>query len=172
MDTADVVELFKGNLLYAMFPNLDTEAGQAVLTAVTDYVMTCLGGYDILKRCPKLFECYVIHMIAWIIATWGFSITQATETEGETDGSTFIIPPVVQGAITYLKKTTVGRESCEWSEVTKCRNCNDSVLAQLKSKWQEAQRICEEASSPLFMGGGSNWPDCNPTGCCGADHSL
>lgn len=168
-------ELFKSSILYGMFDHINSMAGNSVIEFLAKYYCSCYGGDFMFKKCPKLFECNAVHSIAYLIVTYGFKFTEATDPENEeNDGSTYTVPPVTTDLEKYVKRDMVGRVTREYDWPPKpsdvCRSCDDDVLNQWKGIIQESARKCKNAHSPLFMPGGSFYPDCDFNTCCGADH--
>ena len=163
---AEVVEVFKSNvLLYSMFDNLDTDAGEAILLSIAEKILHCHGGNDIYQHCPRIFNCWASNLIAYILATWNISIDV-----NDIGNSSFSVPPVITDPILHVKRNVVGAVSREYALFEpKCKKCDDGALAQIRDAWMNAKAICDRSRSGLFLGGGSNWPEPVMTGCCGAD---
>ena len=119
-------------------------------------------------NCPKLYECYITHYMAYIIVTWQMSISDAGE---------IVTEPVLVDPIMYLKSQNYGGKECEWAVLKAgegCVNCDDKVINQWALKMKSIADTCKLASRDIGINGGSNYPDNVKSDCgaCGSDRSF
>ena len=153
-------ELFNNSLFAYLFPNLDTPEGQALLADVITYVEQCYGYIE--KDCPKLWECFALNYIAYILSTWGISIDEegSEPTDPSSCDSDMVEPHL------YLKRRTTGGVTCEYAEFKPdCVDCSDKNLSQWKGKWMDALETCNK-SKGAFVFGGTCFPEQKHDNCC------
>jgi len=158
----NLVSAFNDSFISMFFPNIMTVAGQALLEELAKYVLACYR--DVFTNCPKIWEAFAVHKIALILLNWPIAVTD----EG-TDGTVEITMPNndTSDVQLYLKSRTIGGKKCEWAEYKNMANAPKTAAGDWQAKVDDLYGKCKASMGDIFMGGGSNWPDCIDD--CGCD---
>lgn len=153
MTAQEIVDAFKASIFFYLFPNLGTEAGEEIMLAIAEWIISCDIEYNrIADRCPKYALCYAAAKLAYILITWSISV----QTGGDDgDGSTAVVP-TPNNELVHVKRDVVGRVSREYERFDPvCDDCDDKVVAQAKGLMDDYLAACKALflGAPNTMGG-------------------
>lgn len=167
VDIDKIVDSFNNSPMAIFFPNIVTDAGQALVAALAEHIIDC-DFENIRENCPNIWCCYAAFLIAIMLATWPVSVCLTTEVPA---GELKIgdISDCGMDVQLFLKRKKTGMRECEWAQYKpSAKGCPPSALAQWSLRSKKMEEQCLLSQDELFMGGGSNWPSCATKCGCGS----
>lgn len=148
-DIDNLVTAFNDSFLAVFFPNIEGTAGQQLLESIAEYTLSCFGG--VFDNCPKIWFQFATHQIALTLVNWNLVITQ--------DSIVIQTPTPTSDVQTFLKSRKIGEKTCTFEQSKRPFASGNPPSVAWKMKVDDLYAKCKMAQQPIFMGGGSNWPE-------------